>query len=113
MRFVKVHARRVEVYVSESGGVPFDEWMNSLRDPIGKAAIDSRIGRLRLGSLGTNFRNIGDGLIELKIDTGPGYRIYLADNGVNALILLAGRKKTQSRDIKTAKGYWADYKSRR
>ena len=110
---MKVHARNVEVYVSESGTVPFDEWMNGLRDPIGRAAIDSRIGRLRLGSLGANFRDIGEGLIELKIDVGPGYRIYLADNGANSLILLAGKKKTQSRDIKAAKGYWADYKARR
>lgn len=86
--------------------------MRSLKDPIGKAAIDARIGRLRLGSLGTKFREIGDGLIELKIDAGPGYWIYLADNGRESLILLAGSKKTQGRDIKAAKEYWADYKAR-
>jgi putative addiction module killer protein len=109
---VQVRTRNVEVYVSPSGSVPFDDWMTGLKDPIGKAAIDSRIGRLRLGSLGTKLREVGDGLIELKIDTGPGYRIYLADDGRNSLILLAGRKKTQNRDIKAAKGYWADYKAR-
>jgi len=57
-------------------------------------------------------RDVGDGLIELKIDTGPGYRVYLADDGKNSLILCAGSKRTQSRDIKAAKQYWQDYKKR-
>ena len=109
---MQVRPRNVEVYVFPSGAVPFDDWMLGLKDPIGKAAIDARIGRLRQGSLGTKFRDGGEGLIELKIDVGPGYRIYLADDGRNSLILLAGRKKTQNRDIKAAKGYWADYKAR-
>ncbi len=109
---MQVRPRNVEVYVSSSGVIPFDDWMLSLKDPIGKAAIDARIGRLRLGSLGTKFRDVGDGLIELKVDVGPGYRIYLADDGRNSLILLAGRKNTQRRDIKAAKGYWADYTAR-
>jgi putative addiction module killer protein len=102
---VQVRPRNVEVYVSSAGAV-------RLKDPIGKAAIDARIGRLRLGSLGTKFRDVGDGLIERKVDVGPGYRIYLADNGRNSLILLGGRKNTQKRDIKAAKEYWADYKAR-
>ena len=109
---MQVRPRNVEVYVSSSGAVPFDEWIVSLKDPIGKGAIDARIGRLRQGSLGTKFREVGDGLIELKVDVGPGYRIYIADDGRNSLILLAGRKNTQKRDIKAAKEYWADYKAR-
>ena len=68
---------RVEVYVSPSGAAPFDDWMFGLKDAIGKGAIDARIRRLRQGALGTKFREIGDGLIELKVDVGPGYRIYL------------------------------------
>lgn len=86
--------------------------MLSLKDSVGKAAIDARIGRLRQGSLGTKFREVGDGLIEIKVDVGPGYRIYLADDGRDSLILLAGRKNMQKRDIRTAKEYWADYKAR-
>jgi putative addiction module killer protein len=109
---VQVRPRNVEVYASESGAVPFDEWMLGLKDPIGRGAIDARIGRLRQGSLGTKFRDIGHGLLELKVDVGPGYRIYLADDGRNSLILLAGKKHTQKRDIKAAKEYWADYKAR-
>jgi putative addiction module killer protein len=109
---VQVRPRNVEVYVSSSGAIPFDDWMLGLKDPIGKAAIDARIGRLRQGSLGTKFHEVGDGLIELKLDVGPGYPIYLADDGRNSLILLAGRKNTQKRDIKAAKEYWADYTAR-
>ncbi len=109
---MQVRPRNVEVYVLASGAVPFDDWMASLRDLIGKGAIDARIGRLRQGLLGTKFRDIGDGLIELKVDVGPGYRIYMADDGRNSLILLAGKKNTQKRDIKAAKEYWADYIAR-
>jgi len=86
--------------------------MRNLRDVFGRAAIDARVALLRRGSLGNKYRDVGDGLIELKIDTGPGYRVYLADDGKNSLILCAGSKRTQSRDIKAAKQYWQDYKKR-
>jgi putative addiction module killer protein len=85
--------------------------MQDLKDPVGKAAIDAKVALLRRGSLG-HYRDVGDGLLELKIGTGPGYRVYIADDGRNALILLAGRKNTQKRDIKAAQRYWADYKAR-
>jgi len=86
--------------------------MRNLRDVQGRAAIDARVTLLRRGSLGNKYRDVGDGLIELKIDTGPGYRVYLADDGKNSLILCAGSKRTQSRDIKAAKQFWKDYKTR-
>jgi putative addiction module killer protein len=79
---------------------------------MGKAAIEARIALLRRGSLGKQYRDVGDGLIELKVNVGPGYRIYIADDSRNSLILLAGRKNTQKQDIKTAKNHWADYKAR-
>jgi putative addiction module killer protein len=85
--------------------------MKGLKDPVGRAAIDAKLALLRRGSLGS-YREVGDGLIELKISSGPGYRVYIADDGRHALILLAGRKNTQNRDIKTAQRYWADYKAR-
>ena len=86
--------------------------MRELKDLIGKAAIESRIGLLRRGSLGKKYRDVGDGLIELKIESGPGYRVYMADDGRNSLILCAGNKRTQKQDIKAAKGYWKDYRER-
>ena len=109
---MQARPRNVEVYETASATVPFDDWMRGLKDLTGRAAIEARIARLRQGSLGKKYRDIGDGLIELKIDVGPGYRIYIADDGGNSLILCAGRKNTQKQDIKAAKSYWADYKVR-
>src|ERR1035438_868487 len=96
----------------ESGAVPFDDWMQDLKDLIGGSAIDARIALLRRGALGKKYRDIGDGLIELKVDVGPGYRVYIADDGRNSLILLAGRKNTQKQDIRAAKKHWTDYRMR-
>lgn len=107
-----VRPRTVHVYATANETLPFNEWMRDLKDQIGKAAIDSRVALLRNGSLGKKYEDIGDGLIELKVDSGPGYRIYIADDGKNSLIMCAGPKKTQKRDIKAAKAYWKDYKAR-
>ena len=109
---MQARPRNVEVYESASGATPFDDWMRNLKDPIGKAAVEARIALLRRGSLGKQYRDVGDGLIELKVNVGPGYRIYIADDGRASLILFAGRKNTQKQDIKTAKKQWADYKVR-
>jgi len=79
--------------------------MRGLKDPIGRAAIDSRTALLRRGSLGKQYREVGDGLIELKVNVGPRYRIYIADDGRSSLLLLAGKKNTQKHDIRTAKNY--------
>ena len=108
---MQARPRNVEVYESASGSTPFDTWMRDLKDPVGRAAVDAKVALLRRGSLG-NYRDVGDGLIELKVNVGPGYRVYIADDGRNSVILLAGRKNTQKQDIKAAKRYWADYKAR-
>ncbi len=105
---MQARPRNVEVYESSSGTAPFDDWMRDLKDPVGRAAIDAKVALLRRGSLG-NYRDVGDGLIELKVNAGPAYRVYIADDGRNSLILCAGRKNTQKQDIKAAKRYWNDY----
>jgi putative addiction module killer protein len=109
---VLARPRNVEVYVAASNAVPYDDWMRDLKDSKGKAAIEARVGLLRRGSLGKKYRDVGDGLIELKVDVGPGYRIYLADDGRDSLILCAGDKGTQKQDIGAAKAYWKDYRAR-
>jgi putative addiction module killer protein len=109
---VQARPRSVQVYETAAGRAPFDDWMRRLKDTIGRAAIDARIALLRRGSLGKKFEDVGDGLIELKVDCGPGYRIYVADDGRKTLILCAGSKRTQKQDIKDAKCNWADYKAR-
>ena len=80
----------------------YAEWFLSLRDRQAKARIDIRIRRLSLGNPG-DVKAVGEGVSELRIDYGPGYRVYFVQHGQTVVILLAGGdKRTQDRDIKTA-----------
>jgi putative addiction module killer protein len=81
----------------------FSTWIAGLRDVRATARIDVRIGRLRLGNFG-DAKSVGDGVSELRIDYGPGYRVYFARRGkVIVVLLCGGDKSTQGKDIKTAK----------
>lgn len=101
--------RQVDVYVGQSGLAPFEQWLTRLRDLKVKAAIDTRIARLRRGLLG-DCSSVGEGVLELRIDFGPGYRIYVADDGESILLLCAGSKKTQRADVAAAKRHWKAYR---
>ena len=80
----------------------YAKWFSSLRDRHGKARIDIRIRRLSLGNPG-DVKAVGEGVSELRIDYGPGYRVYFVQHGQTVVILLAGGdKRTQDRDVKTA-----------
>ncbi|HKK57286.1 type II toxin-antitoxin system RelE/ParE family toxin [Marinobacter sp.] len=80
----------------------FAKWLNGLRDARAKARILVRLKRLSLGNFG-DWKPVGDSVSELKIDYGPGYRVYPTRRGNSVVILLAGgTKKSQSRDIKRA-----------
>jgi putative addiction module killer protein len=86
----------------------FRAWIEALRDLRGVARIDARIGRLRLGNFG-DVKSVGDGVSELRVDTGPGYRVYFTRKDDKVVILLcAGDKSTQTRDIKLAKAIAAE-----
>lgn len=77
----------------------YRDWINSLKDGVGRARIQVRIDRLAHGNPGAH-RNLPDGVSELKIDVGPGYRVYYAQRGDRLLLLLVGGdKSTQSKDI--------------
>jgi len=81
----------------------FKEWLASLRDRLARARILNRIDRLAQGNRG-QWRSVGDGVIELKIDYGPGYRVYYVARGNVAVVLLVGGdKSSQERDIRRAK----------
>lgn len=81
----------------------FAEWLRSLDDRQGKAKIIVRLDRLEQGNPG-NSRSVGEGVFELKIDFGPGYRVYYVQRGkVLIVILCGGDKSTQSKDIQRAK----------
>ena len=107
---MEVRPRKVEKYVSEDGRCPFDEWFDAILDPVGKAQIDKRITRLRLGLLG-EWDDVGEGVIELIFKgAGPGYRIYCGQDGQTLVILLCGGiKRGQQSSIDRAKKLWRDY----
>ena len=109
---MEVSEREVESYVRVDGTCPFNEWLDSLQDRQARARIRTRINRIRLGNLG-DCSSVGGGVLELKIDYGPGYRVYCGQVGTKLIILLCGGdKSSQSDDIRKAIEYWEDYKSR-
>jgi putative addiction module killer protein len=80
----------------------YRDWINSLRDRVGRARIQVRVDRLAHGNPG-QFRVLTDGVCELKIDFGPGYRVYYTErSGVLVVLLVGGDKSSQQQDIKTA-----------
>ena len=80
----------------------YRDWINALRDRAGRARIQMRIDRLAHGNPGQH-RSLTDGVSELRIDVGPGYRVYFTERGGELIVLLAGGdKSTQQQDIKTA-----------
>ena len=100
----------VKIFRDDSGKEPFIIWIKSLKDPTTKARIQQRIRRMEMGNFG-DHKSIGHGVWELKIDFGPGYRVYFAEEGQKIVILLCdGDKKTQQHDIEQAQHYWKHYK---
>lgn len=103
---------QVEVYQTTEGRRPFAEWLRGLEDEKARARIRVRVARLEIGNFG-DCKSVGGGLLELRIDHGPGYRVYLARRGaVLVLLLCGGAKGTQQRDIEQARNYLADYEQR-
>jgi putative addiction module killer protein len=104
--------QEVRVYARSDGSEPFTEWLRGLRDGATRNRIRQRIARIRLGNFG-DVRSVGDGVQELRIHLGPGYRVYFGRAGDAVIILLCGGDKgTQDRDIERAQEYWRDHRSR-
>ncbi len=102
----------VRHYLDQEGRNPLLDWLRDLRDPIAKVAIIRRLNRLEQGNFG-DFKSLQQGVSELRVDTGPGYRIYFARSGKNVVLLLcAGMKRSQQNDIERATSYWLDWESR-
>ncbi|TAL12722.1 MAG: type II toxin-antitoxin system RelE/ParE family toxin [Nitrospirae bacterium] len=104
--------RKIEVYVTEEGKAPFTEWLDALRDLRGRETIRARLNRIRLGNFGDSS-SVGEGVEELRIDFGPGYRVYFGQARTKVVLLLCGGdKSTQTQDILQAKRYWKDHQER-
>ena len=102
----------VEEYVREDGACPFRDWFDGL-DPQAAAKVATAVVRLELGNT-SNVKWIGGGLGEYRIDWGPGYRLYLARDGDELIILfVGGTKKRQQADIDRAGELLAEYKARK
>lgn len=102
----------LEYYIAETGKTPFKDWLESLKDINARAKIRVALDRIRLGNLG-HAGSVGEGVHELKIDYGPGYRVYCGFAGATiVLLLLGGDKASQSKDISRAKEYWKTFKRR-
>jgi len=99
-------------YQCENGQVPFTEWLNGLRDKMAQARIRVRLRQVEVGNFGDS-EPVGEGVIELRIHVGAGYRVYCARHGkLVVLLLCGGNKSSQAADIKQAKEYWSEWKRR-
>jgi putative addiction module killer protein len=108
---MEVQPRDIQRYSTPDGKVPFSEWLDSLRDLKAKFKIERRLDRVGTGNFG-DYRTVGEGVYELRINYGPGYRVYFGQvEETIVLLLIGGDKSTQEQDIRKAKTYWTDYRS--
>jgi len=99
-------------HLAADGQDVFISWLKQVRDPIAKVQIIKRVNRLELGNFG-DHQFCRDGVWELRVHIGPGYRIYYAHAGLHRVLLLgAGDKHTQNADIDRAVRYWQDWQQR-
>ncbi len=108
---MEIVAKKLIDYQTPDKECPFRRWLNDLDISI-RVRIEARLKRVALGSLG-DVKSVGEGVSELRMTFGSGFRIYFGQQGNEVIILLCGGdKSSQSDDIKTAKTYWDDYKGR-
>lgn len=103
--------RKLIEYLEPNGASPFARWFARL-DPVAAAKVSTALYRMEQGNR-ANIKPVGQGVAELRINFGSGYRIYIGQRG-NALIILlgGGTKKSQSADIRLAQARWRDFKAR-
>ncbi|THV23226.1 type II toxin-antitoxin system RelE/ParE family toxin [Peteryoungia ipomoeae] len=102
----------IREFLDERGRSPFGLWFEAL-EPMAAVKVTTAITRMSLGNL-SNAKGVGEGVLEYRIDYGPGYRIYFGRDGDRLIILLAGgTKKRQRADIEAAHARWAEYRKRK
>lgn len=103
--------KRVIVYVAPNAKEPFNDWLNNLRDVMGRKRILARVARLEQGNYG-DCESLGEGVRELRLFFGGGYRVYFGERDSDIVVLLCGGDKdSQDKDIEQAKIYWQEYLS--
>lgn len=99
-------------YQREDGSEPFSDWLNALRDKVAQARIRIRLRQVEAGNMG-DCEPVGEGVTELRVHVGAGYRVYCGQHGKTVVILLCGgSKSSQATDIKRAKVLWSEWKRR-
>ena len=102
-------AKEIIFYSDIAGNEPFNNWLNGLRNSLIRRRILKRLFRIESGNYG-DYKSVKDGVLELRLKFGPGYRVYFGEDGDKIVVLLCGGDKSiQTQDIKIAKAYWKDY----
>lgn len=100
----------IRKYECADGSIPFDDWIHSFKNPLHRARLLKRLDKVQLGNLG-DWTVVGNGVFELREHFGQGYRIYYGIEKQTVILLLcAGNKSSQTKDIKLAKQYWQNFK---
>ena len=100
----------VKIYQDQFGREPYTEWIRAFKDPIIRARIRKRISKVEEGNLGV-LEPVGEGVLELKLHFGPGYRVYFGEFGTKLVVILCGGdKSSQKEDIRKAKNLWKEFK---
>lgn len=103
--------KEIVAFRAKDGQVQFEEWLDDLDDKRAVARVLARLARVRQGNLG-DWKPVGEGVSELRVDYGPGYRVYFGQKGQTLVVLLCGGdKRTQDRVIRLAKQFWQEYKA--
>jgi putative addiction module killer protein len=110
---VEAQEKELREYLGTDGRSPFGDWLRFLKDVQVRARVRVRLNRIRMGNFG-DCKSVGEGVYELRLPFGPGYRVYFGKDGPSIVLLLCGGvKKGQGRDIRKAKEYWEDYRRRK
>lgn len=107
-----LHVIELLRYRRDDGHEPFTEWLLAVRDKVAQARIRVRLRQVQAGNFG-DCKPVGEGVIELRIHVGAGYRVYCGRHGNTVVLLLSGGTKcSQTADIRHAKEIWSEWKRR-
>jgi putative addiction module killer protein len=104
---VEAKPKKIVHYITDNDGDPFADWMEEINGKIFDV-VNIRLKRVADGNFG-DAHGVGDGVSELVIDFGPGYRVYFGQDGHTVVLLTGGTKRTQTKDIARAKVLWKEY----
>jgi putative addiction module killer protein len=105
---VAARPREIRIFETEAGRRPFADWIETLDEEEIYGVVLGRIERVEDGNFG-DCKSVGEGVFELRIDCGPGYRVYFGQDGDFVILLWGGAKRTQRKDLMIAKRYWKEY----